>query len=152
MHKTKKETTTKGNFKPHVSRTATEAGTIYKVSVTHLLLVTCHGVTAWNNSVCVFKKNSKACGVGTQYSTDHFFIVPVGILHRVFSQLTCTMRLRNQLNNDKASNPCFPTVMQRMSRCIFSVHRSWTNSSLSLVEKKLKKTNLPSTLEAQKAI
>lgn len=55
-HKTKRETTTKGNFKPHMSRSATEAVAIYKVSVTQLLLVTCHDITAWNNSICVFNK------------------------------------------------------------------------------------------------
>lgn len=150
MYKTKQERTTKGNLKPHVSRTATEAATIYKVSVTQSLLVTCHGITAWNNSICVFTKiklKSMWCG----NSTD-FFVVPVGIFRKAFSRLTCIMRLTNQMNNEKASKHCFSTVMQRMSKCIFSAHRSWTNSSLSLMEKKLKKTSLPSTLEILKAV
>lgn len=71
MHEIKKEITAKGNFKPPMSRTATEAVNIYKVSITQSLLVTCHGISAWNK-ICVFNTNSKACGEGTQYNTDHF--------------------------------------------------------------------------------
>lgn len=95
---------------------------MYKVSVTQLLLVIWHGVTAWNNTVYVSstKLNLKASGMGKQYSTDYFFVVPLGIFHRVFSQLTSIMWLRNELNNEKASNPFFPTVMQRMPKCISS--------------------------------